>query len=188
MADFVKFEAAFYDDDNDDYNSEVEDTNVNDIDDLIDDNDYDESVETYYAFTNVNRRLEDAAQDTYDHSDDIIDEFKNSAKKLDDLKSTLLILHWLENIDSFSFALLLAIRNQLKNKKDECSIDELKSDIENDQLYDAILSRKDNLRLDLDIQNFENQCLTVNDLLIKYGLFLGIYELKDKFRYLIKQD
>ena len=82
----------------------------------------------------------------------------------------------------------MAIRNQFKNKKDECSIDELKSDIENDQLYDAILSRKDDLRLDLDIQNFENQCFPVNDLLIKYALFLEIYELKDKFHYLIKQD
>ena len=99
-----------------------------------------------------------------------------------------MIPHGLENIDSFSFALLLAICNQLKNKKDECRIDELKSDIENDQLYDAILSRKDNLRLDLDIQNFENQCFPVTDLIIKYGLLLRIYELKDKFRYLIKQD
>ena len=188
MADFVKFEVAFYDDDNDDYNSEVEDTNVSDIDDFIDDNDYDESVETYYAFTNVNSSLEEAVQDTYDPFGDIIDEFKNSAKRLDDLKSTLLIPHGLENIDSFPFALLLAICNQLKNEKDECRIDELKSDIENDQLYDAILSRKANLRLDLDFQNFENQCFPVTDLIIKYGLFLRIYELKDKFRYLIKQD
>ena len=188
MADFVKFEVAFYDDDNDDYNSEVEDTNVSDIDDFIDDNDYDENVETYYAFTNVNSSLEEAVQDTYDPFGDIIDEFKNSAKRLDDLKSTLLIPHGLENIDSFPFALLLAICNQLKNEKDECRIDELKSDIENDQLYDAILSRKANLRLDLDFQNFENQCFPVTDLIIKYGLFLRIYELKDKFRYLIKQD
>ena len=27
-------------------------------------------------------------------------------------------------------------------------------------------------RLDLDIQYFENQCFSVNDLLIKHGLFL----------------
>ena len=66
----------------------------------------------------------------------------------------------------------------------------MKSDFENDQLYDALLARKDNLRLDLDIQNFENQCFSVNDLLIKYGLFLRIYELKDTFRHFIfiKQD
>ena len=68
MADFVKFEDAV-DDDNDDYNSEVEDTNVSDIDDFIDDNKYDESVETYYTFTNVNRRFEDAVQDSFDDFD-----------------------------------------------------------------------------------------------------------------------
>ena len=43
-------------------------------------------------------------------------------------------------------------------------------------------------RLVLDIQYFENQCFSVNDLLIKHGLFLRIYELKDKYHYLIKQD
>ena len=64
----------------------------------------------------------------------------------------------------------------------------MQKDIENDQLYDVLLSAKKNLRLDLDIQHFENQCFSVNDLLIKHGLFLRIYELKDKFRYLIKQD
>ena len=44
------------------------------------------------------------------------------------------------------------------------------------------------LRLDLDILNFENQCFSVNDLLNKHGLFWRVYELRDKLRYLIKQD
>ena len=54
----------------------------------------------------------------------------------------------------------------------------MKSDLENDQLYDVLFSAKDNLRLDLDIQNFANQCFFV-----KHGLFLRIYELKDKLRF-----
>ena len=58
---------------------------------------------------------------------------------------------------------------------------------ENDQLHDVLFSAKKK-RLDLDIQYFENQCFSVNDLLIKHGLFLRIYELKDKYHYLIKQD
>ena len=103
----------------------------------------------------------------YDPSDDVIDEFKDSAKKVHDFKSTHLIQHGLENIDSFYFILLFAIHRQFKNKKDECSIDELKNDIENDQLYDVLFSTKDNLRLDLDIQNFENQCFSFNDLNMK---------------------
>ena len=44
------------------------------------------------------------------------------------------------------------------------------------------------MRLDLSIQNFENQCHSVQELLKKNGLFLRVYKLKEKFRYLIKQN
>ena len=64
----------------------------------------------------------------------------------------------------------------------------MKKDIDNGKLYEVLSATKDKLRLDLDIQNFENQCFSLNDLLNKYKLFLRIYELKDKFLYLIKQD
>ena len=64
---------------------------------------------------------------------------------------------------------------------------ELKKEIENDKLFDALSSVKEKLRLDLDIQNFDNQCFSVNALLNKNGLFLRVYELKEKFRYVIKQ-
>ena len=32
-----------------------------------------------------------------------------------------------------------------------------------------------------DIQNFDNQCFVINNILNKHGLFLRVYELKDKF-------
>ena len=130
MADFVDFQAI--DDNNNsnnnnDSNTEAEpDANVSDIEFIDDENDFNESVETYYVFTNVNRRLEDAIQDSfidfdysqeannycpddYDRSDDVIDEFKHSTKNVNDLKSTLLIPHGLENKDLFHFVLLFAI-------------------------------------------------------------------------------
>ena len=85
--------------------------------------------------------------------------------------------------------MLYAIQYQLKTEKNECqNDDELKKDIENDQLYDSLSIAKEKLRLDLDIQNFESQCFSVNDLVNKHGLFLRVYELKDKYCYLIKQD
>ena len=72
-----------------------------------------------------------------------------------------------------------------KNKKNECvSDDELKKDLEDDELNEKLFAAKEKLRLDL--ENFENQCFSVNDLLNKHGLFLRAYELKDKFRYFIK--
>lgn len=65
-----------------------------------------------------------------------------------------------------------------KIKKNECvNEDELKKDLVNDELYDKLFAVKEKLRPD--IQNFENQCFSVNDLL--NDLFLGVYDLKDKF-------
>ena len=87
-----------------------------------------------------------------------------------------------ENIDSFYYALLYAIRYQSKNLKNDClSDDELKKDLENDELYDKLFTAKAKLRLNLDIQNFQRQCFSVNHLLNKHGLFLRVCELKDKF-------
>ena len=95
----------------------------------------------------------------------------------------------LENIDSFYYSLLYAIQYQLKNKKNECQKDnEFRMDIDNNKHYDALLTIKEKLRLDLAILNFENQCFSLNDFLNKYSLFLRVYKLKDKFHYLIKQD
>ena len=75
-----------------------------------------------------------------------------------------------ENINSFYYAILYAIQYQLKNKKIWCqNDDERKRDIDNDKLYDALYAAKEKLWLYLDIQNFENQCFSVNDSLNKYG-------------------
>ena len=62
----------------------------------------------------------------------------------------------------------------------------MKKDLEDDELNEKLFAAKEKLRLDL--ENFENQCFSVTDLLNKHGLFLRAYELKDKSRYLIKQD
>ena len=114
----------------------------------------------------------------YDPNNEIIVEFKDSAKKLDDFESTLLIPHGFENIDSFYYAFFTYLDIMWKIKNNECvNEDELKKDLVNDELYDKLLVVKEKLRPD--IQNFENQCFSVNDLL--NDLFLGVYELKDKF-------
>ena len=108
--------------------------------------------------------------DNYNPSEEIIDEFRDSAKKIKDFKRTPLTLQGFENVDSFYYAILNAIRYQLNNKKiehqndDELkkdidndkkiehqNDDELKKDIDNDELYDALSEAKEQLRL-------ENQC------------------------------
>ena len=56
------------------------------------------------------------------------------------------------------------------------------------EIFKEIYTLKDVLKLDLDILNFENQCLKINQILNKYNLFLPVFELKQKFHCLIKQD
>ena len=169
----------------------------------------DENIEDYYTLANVSRSIEDAMQDSFLESDsseshhevnnycddnynpdsEQIDEFRDSDKRIEEFKCTLFCSHGLENLDSFYYAILYAIRYQFQNKKDECqNDDQMKQDIENDNLYNTLLNLKENLRLDLDIQYFENQCYFVVKLLNKNGLFLKVYELKDKFHHLIKQN
>ena len=55
--------------------------------------------------------------------------------------------------------ILYDLRFKKKNSKDACeSDDQLRQDIENDKLYEELSKSKLDLRLDLDIQTFENQC------------------------------
>ena len=49
-------------------------------------------------------------------------------------------------------------------------------------LFEKLKASKDNLVLDLDYSNFEKTCYSTNDLFMKNGYFLRIYEVKDKFR------
>ena len=159
MTDFLDFEAF-----EDSKVNEIDSTEENLVDDVIDDdfidyeNEFNESAADYYAFTNVSMNVEDAMQDSfidfdysqeannycpedYDSNNEIIDEFKNSGKKIEDFISTLLIPQGFENI-----------RYQSKNLKKECvRDDELKKDLENDELYDELFAVKEKLRLDLDI-------------------------------------
>ena len=57
------------------------------------------------------------SRDGYDLGVDVIDQFKESTKKVNDFKNTLVIPYGPENKDSFYYALLYAVRNRLKNKK-----------------------------------------------------------------------
>ena len=88
--------------------------------------------------------------------------------------------------NSFISALIYAI-NYHKNKEVvSYSDDELKAKIGAD-LFNLINAEANNCVLDLDKANFDNMYLTINDILIEKGLFLRIYERKQKFRYLFHQ-
>ena len=87
------------------------------------------------------------------------------------------------DIDSFFYSILYTLRDQLTQKIDN----ELKEDV-GAEISDEIYLLKEIMRLDLDILNFENQCFQINRILNKNNFFLRVFELKEKFRALIKQD
>ena len=82
---------------------------------------------------------------------------------------------------------MFAIRYQLSRKVEPCDDEQLKIDI-GAEIFDEIYPLKSMMKLNLDILHFENQCLKINQILNKNNLFLRIFELKEKFRCLIKQD
>ena len=102
-------------------------------------------------------------------------------------KESLISPQGLENLDSFFYSILYAIRNKLTSKVDSVDEENLKEDVGLALSHD-LFEIKSLLRLDLDVLNFENQCFKINTILSKYNMFLRVFELKDKFRYLIKQN
>ena len=55
-------------------------------------------------------------------------------------------------------------------------------------MYSEINSIKDKCILDLNVNHFEEMCYNLNDILLKENMFLRIYEIKDKFRYLFHEN
>ena len=97
--------------------------------------------------------------------------------------------HGIDNPDSFFYSILYAIRFQFTQKVDFLQDeDNLKQDV-GFALSEDLYEIKNSLRLDgQDVLNFESQCFQVNSILSRHNMFLRVFELKDKFRYLIKQN
>ena len=204
MADFLLTEAV----DEDTATTDVNDEGNIDItlsdEEFIDDSVIEQDVTEYYGFTNVSKDYTEAVQDSFSDFDydqeannycveddlhDIkIDEFKDYKSRVDKFAKTLLNPQGLNNKDSFFCSILFAIRYRLTDKFDIVDNDEqIKADI-GAEIFDEIYPLKDILKLDLDILNFENQCNKINQILNRNSLFLRVFEFKQKFHCLIKQD
>ena len=208
MADFLLTEAV----DEDDVVG-VDEGNIFDEDmtlsneEFIDDSVVEESATDHYGFTNVSRDYTEAVEDSssdfdfeqepnnYCNENEIhdleVDNFKDYKSQIEKFTKTLLNPQGLNNKGSLFYSRLFAIRYQLTgnfNCDDDDDVDEqIKVDI-GAEIFDEIYTLKNMMRLDLDILNFENQCLKINQILNKNNLFLRVFELKEKFRCLIKQD
>ena len=83
--------------------------------------------------------------------------------------------------------LLYAIRFNKTRKSDLCEESEIENQVGAD-LYSKIIERKDKCILDQNKINFDDMCFDINEILVGKKLFLRVYELKDKFRYLFHED
>ena len=203
MTDFLISEAI--DEGQEDIEEEDHEGNITLSDEeFIDDSPIEQSQTDYYGFSNVNREYDDAIRYSFvdldesqeannfanheiddDDNEDKIDNFKNFESKLEEFKKSLIFSHGLKNSDSLFYALLYGLRHHLTKKIDAVDDEQIKKDITS-EIYHEILPLKKFLQLSLDIFHFENQCNVINQILNKHNLFLRIFELKEKFRYITK--
>ena len=128
-------------------------------------------LEDHYAFTNVNRNYADAVYDSFSDFDfdqepknccnenEVcnlpVDEFKDNKQKNDLFIDTLINPQGSNNTDSFFYSILYTVRHFLTQKIDPCrNEDELRLNV-TAEIFDKIYPLKENVRLDLDILNFE---------------------------------
>ena len=199
MSDFIDSEAQVVNSGND---NEVEGEFVA----TVSDEEFIDDSEQFDCLTNVTRNYNDVIQENMleiengsdlearhyfdsDEDEPTWHEFSNSKAKVKLFKESLISPHGIENLDSFFYSILYAIRHQFTQKVDFLQDEDiLKQDV-GLALSEDLFEIKNSLRLDgQDVLNFENQCFRVNTILSKHNMFLRVFELKDKFRYLIKQN
>ena len=200
MAEYIDFEAEASG------QSSGDDIEMSDWDeDFIDDSVQNNDEPSFYGFVNETldpkvvlaecaaeetKKAETLEASNYQFDNDfteegpqILDQFDNFEKRVTKFHETFLnpIEEQTPENSLFS-ALVYAIRYKKNEKKDLVSEDCLKKDI-GDSFYDSLVGLKTIMILDLDYSNFGKTCYETNDLLMKNGYFLRIYELKEKFRY-----
>ena len=183
MAEFLVTEAIDIDA-TDENNSEGKNIATVSDEEFIDDSEQPEYPYSY--FTNVSKSYDDAMRDCKSFGDfearhyfdtdeeEELNDFPNFEAKLKLFRESLIIPHGLENLDSFFYSILYAIRFKKTGKKDflEGQEDNLKQDV-GLALSHQLFEIKSLLRLDgKDPLNFENQCFKINTILSRHEMFL----------------
>ena len=204
IANFIDFELGVENptNDPDDVVSEYSDSPES----FIDDDEEDDAVSSFYhKFKNVNISVDEKLDEEYKKSlidiqnlecsnfcemseeEGEVDKFKDVEKRVDKFKETLLPLpseNENENVNLFVNAILFAIRFDLEEKANSCSLNDLRQELPiEDNLF--LQLNEDKFSLVLYNQKFNTQCHKINGILAAYGYFLRIFELKEKFHHLI---
>ena len=208
MADFIHFEADVDDEEIDVVTiDEKEEPMV--IDDLIDDTYQENDDLSFHRFHNQLRdtseimeeilREEEIASEklepnnylAYNEIEDIANEEYNETDDFLKSKDKFLVslINPIEQTkeNSFYLTLLHTIRYVKNKKTDFCPETEMGKEI-GSGLYLQIQAIKSICNLDLNYNNFEDMCYQVNEILMTDNMFLRVYEIKDHYRYLFREN
>ena len=121
------------------------------------------------------------------------DEFEGFKNRIKKFEQGLKIFE-MDSKDSFMkdfyFAILYAASYALLNEKEDFDFHQDKYrlvEVFGQDFSDKLEAKKESLRLDLSLSTLETHCHLINDLLMSKTLFLRVYRLRKKFRYLIKK-
>ena len=199
MREFIHFEAEVSGNDS----SENENENDIEMDSFINDASESENEESHSHFANfnrnineVNRQIEEEAfqriRDCDDYSnlsyasdDDELSifEFDASENHIKKFKQSLLPKNVNETSNSFVNVILLKIREITEGKTDDCSQEDLLKNDKIKQIFEKLTHEKTDFSLDL--QEFNNVCYKINEILTEFGFFLCVFEQKNKYRQLL---
>ena len=200
MSDCINFEAEaeFIEDD------EVSDFSDNGSEDSFMNNN-DQNVNTdvsfYRGFTNVENNIEQVLKESYEESledldnfDEIsnlcygseeekleIDDFKNFEVDIEKFEETLFprVDVEVQKIHKqICYTILYALRYDNDKSTDACDIAELQKIFVSGLINNLV----NKFEFIIDLQKFDNMCYEINCILSKFGYFLRIFELKNKYR------
>ena len=189
MAEFVHFEAEIDDEINISDDDERIDDNVSEKS-FINDVEINDSRNFYRQFANVENDLDQVLSDVWnealqniDQFDEIsslnddsenemeVDDFKGSQDNVEKFNKTL-FPNESENQNQFCQVILLALNFKINGTKNTCNIEDFEK-----------------FKFIIDQQYFFNICYKIDMILAKFGYFLRVFELKNKYRQLtIKQS
>ena len=206
MTDFINFEVSLEDNiKNDEKDDEVNDSDLDSFKSFIDDNHEIENDRTFYQkFENVITSIDDVLKEECNkiindiqkidvsnfcetsEEETEIDEFKDTEKRIEKFKEATFPASTdndddENNYNSFVNAIFFAMRFNVEQKTDLCSLAEIKVSVDNN-LFIQLNQKKINIILDY--QKFNNQCHKVNMFPAKHGYFLRVFELKNRFCHL----
>ena len=201
MAEFINFEVEA---EVVELESSKEDDEVNNISEssFIDDQEVGTDANLYRHFANVENDLDQVLRDAHNEAledieqfDEIsnlrdgshvqieIEEFKNFEIDITKFKETLFprVDQEQEKVENqFCKAILYALRFDKNGMKDVCSKKDFEKVIDKN-LFQQI-DQTEKFKFIIELQKFTNMCYEINSILSKFGYFLRVFELKNKFR------